>query len=457
MVPSRNGPRGRRRVVVAGVVAGVLAGIAAGAALLGGASSPASGGPRPEVLHAAPAIVTANSPVSLGAATVCTKPEAASCAVSTAVAYVRPAGTNGWSRVDGEPSSGGYRFTVPRDLVPADGFSYWLQLVTRDGARVDYPPAGQTAPLRVLTTAQLPTRTVAEALDWDRPRSPDGQALRVAYGDGTQQVGRIAGKGDLAPSGPSSFDVGPDGSIQVADWVNGRLQVFDAEGSYRRSAALPFDEPMDVAIGAQGQVYLATLGIDARVVEMSPAGEVVGRYPVAYGVSARVGAAPEGPRVFVGPNQWAAVSVHRGIPLSAEDQSRLQTASVPQADGGVGIASPVGRRRFAAVWTRPDGSRGGTVVTLPSGTQVGSDYLVQALPDGGAVVAQGVWDETHAGVGLFRFDAGGRIASFSLLPEPTVEQASRFSTVRFRAPDEVLVAYSTDHAFTIARFEVSSR
>ena len=122
-----------------------------------------------------------------------------------------------------------------------------------------------------------------------------------------------------------------------------------------------------------------------------------------------------------------------------------------------GSRRPVGRRRFAAVWTRPDGSRGGAVVTLPRGTQVGSDYLVQALPDGGAVVAQGVWDETHAGVGLFRFDAGGRIASFSLLPEPTVEQASRFSTVRFRAPDEVLVAYSTDHAFTIARFEVSSR
>jgi len=130
---------------------------------------------------------------------------------------------------------------------------------------------------------------------------------------------------------------------------------------------------------------------------------------------------------------------------------------VPQADGGVGIASPVGRRRFAAVWTRPDGSRGGAVVTLPRGTQVGSDYLVQALPEGGAVVAQGVWDETHAGVGLFRFDAGGAITSFSLLPEPTVEQASRFSTVRFRSPDEVLVAYSTDRAFTIARFEVRSR
>ena len=457
MVPSRNGPRGRRRVVVAGVVAGVLAGIAAGAALLGGATPPASGGPRPEVLHAAPAIVTANSPVSLGAATVCTKPEAASCAVSTAVAYVRPAGTDGWSRVDGEPSSGGYRFTVPRGLVPADGFSYWLQLVTRDGTRVDYPPAGQTAPLRVLTTAQLPTRTVAEALDWDHPRSPDGQALRVAYGDGTQQVGRIAGKGDLAPSGPSSFDVGPDGSIQVVDWVHGRLQVFDAEGSYRRSAALPFDEPMDVAIGAQGQAYLATLGIDARVVEMSPAGEVVGRYPVAYGVSARVGAAPEGPRVFVGPNQWAAVSVHRGIPLSAEDQSRLQTASVPQADGGVGIASPVGaapvRGGLDATGRQPRRGRGDAPARHAGGV---------GLPGAGAARRR-----CRGGPGRVGRDARGgralpvrcrrRDRSFSLLPEPTVEQASRFSTVRFRSPDEVLVAYSTDRAFTIARFEVRSR
>jgi len=29
--------------------------------------------------------------------------------------------------------------------------------------------------------------------------------------------------------------------------------------------------------------------------------------------------------------------------------------------------------------------------------------------------------------------------------------------VRFRSPDEVLVAYSTDRAYTIARFEVRSR
>ena len=379
----------------------------------------------------APAIVTANSPISLGAATVCTRPGAASCAVSTAVAYVRPAGTDGWSRVDGEPSSGGYRFTVPRALVPADGFSYWLQLVTRDGARVDYPPAGQTAPFRVLTTAQLPTRTVAEALDW-MIRFADGQALRVAYGDGTQQVGRIGARATSLRPGPQASTWGRTGRSR-SPTVHGRLQVFDAEGSYRRSAALPFDEPMDVAIGAKGQVYLATLGIDARVVEMSPAGEVVGRYPVAYGVSARVGAAPEGPRVFVGPNQWAAVSVHGG----SRCRPRMSRACRPRRclKPMVGWESRprwagAGSRRLDATGRQPRRGRG----VAPARHAGGVGLLVQALPDGGAVVAQGVWDETHAGVALFRFDAGGEIASFSLLPEPTVEQASRFSTVRFLHP-----------------------
>ena len=46
-------------------------------------------------------------------------------------------------------------------------------------------------------------------------------------------------------------------------------------------------------------------------------------------------------------------------------------------------------------------------------------------------------------------------AHVSRLPEPSIRQAARSSTVRFRSPDEVLVAYSTDRATTIERFEVA--
>ena len=70
------------------------------------------------------------------------------------------------------------------------------------------------------------------------------------------------------------------------------------------------------------------------------------------------------------------------------------------------------------------------------------------------MAAEGLWDDTHAGVGLFRFGPTGAIAGFSLLPEPTTQQDARFSTVRFRPPGDVLVAYATRRALTIARFEV---
>jgi hypothetical protein len=53
-----------------------------------------------------------------------------------------------------------------------------------------------------------------------------------------------------------------------------------------------------------------------------------------------------------------------------------------------------------------------------------------------------------------RFDALGRVVSSALLPEPSHHQVARFSTVRYRAPGEVLVAVDRAHALQILRFEV---
>ena len=61
----------------------------------------------------------------------------------------------------------------------------------------------------------------------------------MGYGDGVTQVGRIGGVGDEQPLGPSSFDVGADGSIRVADWVHGRVLVLSPRGDYRRAVPLP--------------------------------------------------------------------------------------------------------------------------------------------------------------------------------------------------------------------------
>jgi len=59
----------------------------------------------------------------------------------------------------------------------------------------------------------------------------------------------------------------------------------------------------------------------------------VGRYPVGYGVSARVGATPSGPRVLVAPGQWTGVSLRTGVPLPPSLRAQTESSYVPVADG----------------------------------------------------------------------------------------------------------------------------
>jgi hypothetical protein len=142
-----------------------------------------------------------------------------------------------------------------------------------------------------------------------------------------------------------------------------------------------------------------------------------------------------------------------GVPMAADAQARAQTASVPLADGSIAGSedTPDG---FAVVWTRPDGSRVGALVHLPDGVLPGADYFVQPLPDGGALIARGLWDETHFGVAAIHLDATGGLVSFSLLPEPSHRIVAPYSTVRFDGPDGLLMAVDEGEGFRIDRFRV---
>ncbi len=442
----------RRRILVAGVAAGLVAGAALGASLLSGASS-GPGGPKPLVLHAAPAVVSAGGPVALTVGTFCEAPETASCDVVSSTALVQSSGTTGWSRIEGTLVDGVYRFVVPRDLVPNDGFSYWFQLRAADGSSIQYPPGGSGSAVRVVTTAGLPTRALS-SFDWDVRRPGDSVVVRFGFGDGDRQVGVVGGGSEETLDGPSSFDVGPDGRIYVADWVNRRIQVLSPAGAVQDSLPYPETEPADVAVASDGGLLLSTLGTDAEVVRLTPAGEVVARYPVAYGVVTRIAHASGEPRVLVGAGQWAAVSASGGRPLAAEEQARAYTSSIPLPDGGIALSESLSPQRVAFVWTRPDGSRAGAVVRLPGEVLAGSDYLVRPTADGGAIAVRGLWDETHYGIGLLRFDAAGRVRSFSLLPAPTTRMAAHMSVVRFQGPDRLLVAFDEEDSIRIDSYEV---
>jgi hypothetical protein len=440
----------RRRWIAGGVAAGILAGAVAGAGLFTNAVPDPPSGPRPVVLHAAPALVRAGRPVDLTVTSVCAKPNDPACQVVDATAVVTPAGVGGSATVPGRTGSGVIRFRIPAALVEPDGFSYRFELATASGATVAYPPGAANGAIRVVTTAGLPQRSLAP-FSWDRIAAPAETVLRLPVGSTDGRIG-IAGEGtEGGASGPSSFDVDDDGSIVVADWVNGRTQRFSARGSYVAQAPLPPGRPLDIALSTSGLVA-TTLGVDAEAFELSTSGRIVGRYEVGYGVASRIVAGAV-PRVRVGSGQWIPVRSVPGAGLTAEDQARAQTATVPLADGSVGIAEVVDDR-LAVAWTRPDGSRAGVVLRLPDGVLPGADYVVRPRDDGGALVVRGLWDATHFGVAVISLDAGGRVRGFALLPQPTTRMAAPFSTVRAGGDGAVFIARDAGDGMRIDRFEV---
>ena len=209
----------RRRLLVAGLVAGLAIGAAAGAASLTGASSEGPPTPPPVILHVARVLADQGADLELSAGLACPGIESGSCEALSAVVHVLSGGTAGWADVEGVADGTGFRFVIPGSAVPEDGFSYWMEFAIEGGGDVQFPEGGAASAFRVVTTAGLRAVAWPGAFDLEVTRSSNGVVAQLPYGDGAGQVGRVGGVGDEQPLGPSSYDVAPDGSIRVADWV----------------------------------------------------------------------------------------------------------------------------------------------------------------------------------------------------------------------------------------------
>lgn len=447
--------RRSRRLVVAGLLAGLAIGTAVGVTSLTGAAPETTLGTRPVVLHVAEVLADPGAALELTAGVVCPQRTPGACEVTRAVAHVLSAGTVGWTAVAGVDEGTGFRFTIPGTLVGEDGLSYWLELVVGDGTAVRLPDAGAASPFRVVTTAGLREVSWPGRFDWSEVVPSDGTVASLAYGDGSAQVGRIGGAGDQQALGPSSFDVGEDGSIHIADWVHARVLVLSASGEHRRTVPLPVTRPVDIAVGRDDTVAVTTLGLGATAFELRGDGRVIGRYRVA-GVAERIATTPAGPQVWIGPAQWAAVRSLPGVPLDAAAQTRTLAPAIPASDGSVALSQELADGRVAFVWARPDGSRTGAVLELPPGVAAGVDHLVRALPDGGAVAARGLWAEGHEAVALLRFGPDGDLLEAGLVARPSHEMDAAASSVRFRAPDGFLIFRAGPDGVRIDRYEVTT-
>lgn len=216
---------------LAGGAAGIAAGVIGGVVLTSvSAAGPAPVGAAPPLIdatHVPPALTIPGESIRLRYGLVCTPREDGSPCDGSGAVYLR-AGQSGPFRAytlrRGEESKDGrYYLDVPRALADLpDGFSYYA--VLRDettGATTAVPSGGAEAP-QVSLPLQDPTRIALGRHAFGEVRGADARAAEAAWGSSADDVG-LAGSRELGYTGPSSFDVEPDGTVDILDSVNGRV------------------------------------------------------------------------------------------------------------------------------------------------------------------------------------------------------------------------------------------
>ncbi len=424
----------------AGIVAGVTGGVMLTSASTAGPTPAAAASPLIDATHVPPVLTLGGEPLRLRYGLVCTpRGDGLPCDGSGTV-YLR-AGHAGrfqpYPLQRGEESKDGrYFLDVPPSIAGSpEGFSYYA--VLRDGATgatVSVPSGGADAPqvsrpLEDPVTVELGTHSFGDT------RAPDGRAVAASWGSGAEDVG-LAGSRELGFTGPSSFDVEPDGAVDLLDSVNGRIQRW----SHGRHEA--------IAIG--GAAALADFATEPDgSFDVLDAHDTLHRYDAdgterwRQQVSDRTWAKLDrGPDVLQEPSeQWmpaaangvpltraeqrdAAHTAHHGLIVDRVGDSELRVAQLPSngppRSWRITSATPLGEVQLA------DPIGNGVVVVTHAYTDDRDEFVVLVLGEHGAVerfsVAADSWTET-APLARFRL---ARNALYRLRTTPAGAFVDRF-------------------------------
>jgi hypothetical protein len=212
----------------AGIAAGVIGGVVLTSVSTAGPTPAADAPPLIDATHVPAVLTVRGEPIRLRYGLVCAPREDGLPCDGSGTVYLH-AGQAGPFRPyplqrGDESKDGRYFLDVPATVADSpDGFNYYA--VLRDdatGATVSIPSGGADAPqvsrpLLDPVNVELGTHTFGD------PRAPNGQAAEASWGSGADGVG-LAGSRELGFTGPSSFDVEADGTVDLLDSVNGRIQ-----------------------------------------------------------------------------------------------------------------------------------------------------------------------------------------------------------------------------------------
>jgi hypothetical protein len=412
----------------AGITAGVIGGVVLTAVSAAG-PRPASGGPHViDAAHVPPLLTLPGERIRLRYGIVCAPRDDGLPCNGSGTVYIRP-GRSGEFRPlplqRGDDSRDGrYYADVPR-VGSAEGFAYYA--VLRDeatGSSITVPSGGAAAP-----QVSLPLRDpVSVALGrhvFGRVRAPDAEVARASWGSAPHDVG-LGGSRELGFTGPSSFDVEADGTVDLLDSVNGRVMRW-AHGQ-REVVPLPgAAELADFGVGADGDFDV----LDPRA--MLRSFDAHGSPRWAQRLSDRTWAKLEegaaGPVVLQLPSeQWMPIA-EADMPLTRAEQSRSAHAGRRLASGHDLLVDRVGTNELRVAEV------GGLAVLrawqVTSETPLGEVQLAERRGDDIVVVTRAYTDERDEFVVLV-LSRAGLAASFSVASESWTETAplARFRLAR---------------------------
>jgi hypothetical protein len=360
---------------------GLAARIGPGEASLA-AATPAAASVR--LYYTPPVLVRAGEPVLVPIDTACTTDDGQDC--STEVEVGTQVGNESWhaarrSAVGPEV----FDLTAPSSRATGGGeVRFFVRATADSGAEASLGASRSTAALRFYVTERMPTVALPD-IPFGEARKGE-EVLALPWGTGPMRAGLEPG--DESDSlGPTSFDVGLGGRIELLDALQQRLATFQ-DGRLVDDTGLP-DTLFDVAVAEDGSALVLSRAEGSLVVRrVDPSGGV--------GAPAALG---------------------QGIPGQVRVSGGQDLASVFPLDGWVDVPAPgaalgdhpavhagrpVGAGAELLRVVRPQSVRLGMVVggrvvdaaELVSPYQVGECALAESDGHGGYWVVLHVWRET---------------------------------------------------------------
>jgi hypothetical protein len=231
----------------AGIAAGVIGGVVLTSVSAAGSAPVTAGPPLVDATHVPPVLTLPGQAIRLRYALVCTPRDDGLPCDGSGTVYARQGQSGAFRAYDlqrgDESKDGRYYLDVPPSVAGSpDGFSYYA--VLRDdatGATVTVPSGGADAP-QISVPLDDPVPISLGSHVFGNVREPDAQPAQASWGSGANDVG-LAGSRELGFSGPSSFDVEPDGAVDMLDSVNERVLRW----THGKRERIPLDGALQLA------------------------------------------------------------------------------------------------------------------------------------------------------------------------------------------------------------------